>query len=109
MHQMSLADELAQVRAELARLKLREARLRAAVLAAPDAVPPGRWSQVAVVESLTRVFDPSLLPQDLREDPRFMRERRVVMVKTLPVQAQPSSPRPGWPIRRFAPEPAALH
>lgn len=109
MHQMSLADELAEVRAELARLKLREARLRAAVLAAPAAVPPGRWSQVAVVESLTRVFDPSLLPADLREDPRFQRERRVLMVKTLPVQGTLPGPRPGWPIRRVTPPSPALH
>lgn len=109
MHQVSLADELAEVREEIARLQQREARLRAAILAAPAPLPPGRWSRVAVVETRIREFDPALLPQSLRDDPRFQRERQVITVTTLPVQTGPASPRPGWPIRRVAAPSLSLH
>ena len=43
MHTLLPADELAEIRAEIARLKLREAVLRAQFLADPTAPRRGRW------------------------------------------------------------------
>lgn len=100
------ADELAEIRAEIARLRLREAALRAAIVKAPDALAEGRWTKVEVAERRLRVFDPARLPAAIRDDPRYWRER--VTVAVLCHAAAPRGPRPGWPIRRVE-GPAALH
>lgn len=106
---MSLADELAATRAEIARLKLRAARLRALILAAPRPVPAGRWCRVVVRELRLRQLDPALLPPDIRSDPRFQRDRVVQSLCCLPVSALPAPVRPGWPIRRLHAQGTDLH
>lgn len=94
------ADELAEIRAEIARLRLREAALKAAFLQRPTNLLTGRWTRVEIREQHSRTFDPALLPRAIREDPRFCRAKVVQVVHTLPLP--PTAPRPGWPIRREA-------
>lgn len=106
MHHLSPADELAEIRAEIARLKAREARLRESLISAAPAALVGRWHRVEVAEHRHRLFDPALLPAAIRENPAFWRERVQTTVRTVPVQAGPS--RPGWPIRR-AGDQRAMH
>ena len=96
MHSLSPADELADLRADLARLKMLEAALRAKILASPDTTAIGRWHRIEVIETSTRVFDAKLLPDAIRDDPRFYRNRVTQVVRCLPVEAK----RPGWPIQR---------
>jgi hypothetical protein len=98
MHHLSPVDELAEIRAEIARLKDRESALRDMILTAPPASLTGRWHRVEVTEQRVRMFDPSLLPPAIRENPAFWRERVQTRVSTLALQAR--QPRPGWPIRR---------
>ena len=98
MHSLSPADELANLRADIARLKLLEAALRARILASPDTQAIGRWHRIEVLETKTRVFDAKLLPAAVREDPRFYRDRVTQIVRCLPVEAK----RPGWPVQNSA-------
>jgi hypothetical protein len=107
MTMQSLADELADVRADLLRLRLREAQLRAALIAAPAAQRCGRWNEVEVTARKRLVFNPYLLPAEVRQNPLYWEDvaHHTVSVKPL---AQGLKPRPGWPIRREAPVPA-LH
>lgn len=106
MHHLSAVDELAEIRAEIARLKQREAALRDLILASPPGTLIGRWFRVEVTDHLVRSFDPALLPQPVRENPAFWRERLQTRVSTHAIQ--PRSPRPGWPIRHGS-DGAALH
>lgn len=99
MHQVFVADALADMRVQLARLKALEAQLRKAILNAPAAVPAGRWARVKVVATTARAFDPALLSETVRTDPRYQREGSMEIIRTMPVQAMPNAPRPGWPIR----------
>ena len=96
MHSLCPADELFNLRADIARLKLLEAALRARILASPDTQSIGRWHRIEVVETKIRVFDAKLLPDAIREDPRFYRDRVSQVVRCLAVEAK----RPGWPIQR---------
>jgi hypothetical protein len=105
MHRLSLADELAEIRIEIARLKAREAALRQDILKRPGADLIGRWNRVEIEERYCSVFDASLLPDPIRADPQFHRERHLQIVRSLPLHLRPAS-RPGWPIQREA---AALH
>ena len=98
MHPIAAADELAEIRAEIARLQSREAELRATLLAAPPDMLSGRWYRVEVTEQRVRQFDAALLPREIRENPAFWRETLRTVVRTQPGQAR--GPRPGWPIRR---------
>jgi hypothetical protein len=98
MHKLSPADELAELRAEIARLKLREATLRNAILSGDPA--PGRWHRVEVSEHRARIFDARLLPPQIRDNPAYWRERVTQVVKCLPVQPRAIGDRPGWPISR---------
>jgi hypothetical protein len=102
MHQLRAADELAEVRTEIARLRLRERQLRAALLHAPSAERQGRWTRVEVTQLLREVFDPALLPDAVRQDPRYLRLAMEVAVHCLPLPIASRQPRPGWPIRRDA-------
>lgn len=101
MHPLSLADELAELRAEIARLKTREAELRDQILAAPSDTLGGRWHRVEVTEHRVRMFDPALLPAAIRGNPAYWKERVQLTVRTFPIQNR--GPRPGWPIRRSGP------
>lgn len=98
MHKLSPADELAEIRAEIAKLKAREATLRTAILSQEPA--PGRWHRVEITEHHARVFDARLLPSQIRDNPAYWRERVTQVVKCLPIQARAIGDRPGWPIRR---------
>ncbi len=106
MHRLSPADELAEIRAEIARLKAREAKLRTIFLRQPDAQRQGRWARVEVVETCQKRFNPALLPEEIRRDPRYQDERLVQTVRCLPA-ALSVTVRPGWPIRREGA--AAIH
>ncbi|MCG7494880.1 hypothetical protein [Thalassobius sp. Cn5-15] len=99
MHKISLADELAEIRAEIARLKEREAALEAAVHASDGTVPNGRNHRVRVITRRNSEFDPVLLPQEVRENPRYWRDHLSVHVECLPVEGRMS--RPGWPMNRL--------
>lgn len=76
---MNPADELASVRVQIARLKARERMLREALIA-DERGRVGRWTRAEVVERAVRLFDHRLLPEPIREDPMFWRERRMVEV-----------------------------
>lgn len=69
------ADELAEIRTEIARLRAREGELRALLL--HDAAMPkiGRFHKVDLVTNRQRVFDPRLLPEEIRLDPAYTREK----------------------------------
>ncbi|MFZ9198900.1 MAG: hypothetical protein ACO22Z_06100 [Paracoccaceae bacterium] len=99
MHALSPADELAEIRAEIARLKTREAALRAQFLRQPGVKAQGRWARVEVFETRQTRFNPALLPDEIRRDPRYHEERLVQSVRCLPA-ALTVTLRPGWPIRR---------
>ncbi|MCL4674901.1 MAG: hypothetical protein KJZ59_02460 [Pararhodobacter sp.] len=86
MPSLSPADELAMIRAQISGLRTREQDLRAALIDAPDAARHGHWSRVEVVTRTVRVFDHRLLPEGLRDDPCYWRERPVIEVRCLPVQ-----------------------
>lgn len=81
MPPLSPADELAQIRAHLARLKAREAALVSALCAAPEVARRGRWTRAEVLEHRVRLFDHRLLPPPIREDPLFWRESVVLAVE----------------------------
>lgn len=99
MHILSPADELAEIRAEIARLKTREAALRALFLRNPNDHALGRWSRVEVIETRQTRFKAALLPDAILRDPRYLEERLVQTVRCLPA-ALSVTVRPGWPIRR---------
>jgi hypothetical protein len=58
-----------------------------------------------VVETRQTRFNPALLPDEIRRDPRYLEERLVQSVRCLPA-ALTVTLRPGWPIRRDG---VALH
>lgn len=96
MHSLSPADELADLRADISRLKLLESALRTKILASPETNAIGRWHRIEVLETKRLVFDATLLPAALRDDPRYYRDRVTQIVRVLPVEVR----RPGWPIQR---------
>ena len=99
MHALSPADELADIRAEIARLKLREQILRDGFIMRPDADLTGRWTRVEVTATQKSRFDSGLLPAVIRNDPAYLRQSTGHIVRCLPVHSIPFQ-RPGWPIRR---------
>ncbi|MBC7144679.1 MAG: hypothetical protein H5U24_04655 [Thioclava marina] len=80
----SPADELAHIRAEIARLKRREAQLREAYLTQPGMPRLGRWTKVEIVTHSRQIFEPRLLPEDIRLDPAFQREKVTRLLRTMP-------------------------
>ena len=94
MHDLALADELAEIRADISRLKQREAALRAAILSFQGPVPAGRWHRVEILHNRSRRFDRKLLPDEIVNDPAFYREHLSIIVRTLPVQLVDRAPLP---------------
>ena len=90
------ADELHEIRSEIAKLQAREKTLVQAFLRDPVAGTMGRFVKVEVIEAQKTVFDPTLLPDNLRQNPNFYREITQQNVQTLPLPSA-LSPRPGWP------------
>ena len=84
---MPPADELELVRAEIKRLRGREAELRAAVLEEGGAEPGQDW-RVEVVEHRRRTLDRAALPPEISGDPRYWKERVARVVKTVSVHAR---------------------
>jgi len=82
MNLKSPADELAEIRAEIWRLKRREAELRAAYLTRTDMPKVGRWFKVELITQRARVFDPRLLPETIRNDPAYCRDRVTRVLKS---------------------------
>lgn len=99
MPNLALADELAEIRAEIARLRLREAAIRAHVLRQPDQVATGRWTRVEVVQREEWRLIPDRLPEAIRQDPAYLERRVVTALRCLPAPASLGN-RPGWPIQR---------
>ena len=100
MHRLSPADELAELRAEIARLKRREAALRQAILRDPGICMVGRWHRIEVEETRARVFDVQLLPAAIRGDPRYRCERVTTYVRCLPVLVCAAAPPVPGAVRR---------
>lgn len=74
------ADELAEVRSELARLRLREMQLRQVMLNGPADVRRGRWFQVEMHEVTTKKLDPGKLPAAiLRDETLYSASLRLVL------------------------------
>ena len=94
------ADELAEIRAEIARLRAREGELRE-ILLRDAAVPKiGRFHKVDLVTNRQRIFDPRLLPEEIRLDPAYTREKvtRVLRASRKPAAAPGAVPdQPGTP------------
>lgn len=99
MLKLALADELAEIRAEIARLKLREAALRAHFLRHPDQGATGRWTRIEVTEREETRLLPALLPASVRLDPAYQERRVLRVVRCMPAPVSVSV-RPGWPISR---------
>ncbi|MBL9055629.1 MAG: hypothetical protein JNJ84_05060 [Rhodobacteraceae bacterium] len=106
MHKLHPADELADIRAEIARLKAREAALRQLLLQRPDLAAQGRWTRVELITLRQSRFAPALLPEPILNDPQYRRERCVQVLRCLPLPVPLPPVRPGWPIRRDG---TALH
>jgi hypothetical protein len=101
------ADELHEIRCEIAKLQAREKTLVQAFLRDPVAGTLGRFVKVEVTESRQLIFDAALLPDDLRLNPAYYREVAQPCVQTLPLPTA-LCPRPGWPMRREV-QAQALH
>jgi len=100
MQKLAPADELADIRTQIKRLEARAAVLRALILARPEA--EGRWHRAVVHEVRSLSFDVDLLPERVRDDPRFWRERVTATLQCEPVAGARAPLRSGWPIQREA-------
>lgn len=87
---MAPADELELVRAELKRLRAREAELRAQVL--EEGAEPGQDWRVEVVEQRRRTLDRSALPTEIADDPRYWKQSVSRVVRTVSVRARTAGP-----------------
>ncbi|WP_233487455.1 hypothetical protein [Thalassovita gelatinovora] len=99
MMKFGLADELAEIREEIARLREKEAAVQAAILSFEGPVPAGRFHRIELVERREMVFDKDRLPEKVRDNPRFWHQKVTQSVRCLPIR--PQLDRPGWPIRRL--------
>ena len=68
MQRTTAADELAMIRARIARLKAREAELSDALIEGGEDACRGRWTQARVVRRRVSVFDHRRLPIDVQAD-----------------------------------------
>ena len=96
---VSPADELAEIRAEIARLRQREAALRQTILDDPDLNGVGRWHRIEVEEHRDLVLDISRLPDHILQDSSLWREKLVRTLRCLPAVTF-ANRRPGWPMQR---------
>jgi len=88
------ADELAEIRAEIRRLKAREAELREALLETGGA--DGLNWHVTIVEQRRRTLDREALPAAILDDPRYWKDSVSRIVKTVPKEGgAPEAAGPG--------------
>ncbi len=74
------ADELAEVRAEIARLRLREMALRRQILDLPPDALRGRWFAVELRDVISKKLDPAKLPDAvLRDEACYSESRQTVL------------------------------
>jgi hypothetical protein len=80
-------DELAGVRAKIARLRLREGQLRRAIVALPKAERHGRWFHVDIKHSTRAQLNMSGLPPSVLDDPGLYAEisRAVLHCRAIPL------------------------
>lgn len=109
MRRLSPADELAEIRAEIQRLQARAEQIETALMRSADLRSRGTYHVAELAEDRVVVFDPGLLPAELREDPRFLREISRRRIEVIPIRARPVPLRPGWPIRRAGEGALSLH
>ena len=81
------ADELALVRAEIDRLRQREAALAACLRQRPDLCRQGRATRVELAELTLNRLIVSRLPPEIRDDPAFRATRQVTLLRCLPLPA----------------------
>ncbi|TKD17877.1 hypothetical protein FBT96_12050 [Rhodobacter capsulatus] len=96
------ADEVAEIRAEIARLRAREGALREILLRDAEMPKIGRFHTVDLVTSRQRIFDPRLLPEAIRLDPAYTREKVTRVLRATrkgPVQPAESADRLALPPR----------
>jgi hypothetical protein len=86
------ADELALVRAEIARLRLREAALGACLRARPELCRQGRATRVEIEETVVSRLILSRLPQAIRDDPACRQTRKLVLLHCLPLPLPTAAP-----------------
>lgn len=101
MAHATLADELAALRQQIARLEARAAQIEARIARTGEGMVDGAQVRAVLVTQRHRVFDPDLLPDTLRADPRFWREEVTRQIDLVPSGPRPAL-RPGWPILRSA-------
>lgn len=109
MRRLAPADELAEIRAEMARLQARATQLEAALIRSPDLRIRGTWHIAEVCENRVSLFDPALMPPEIHNNPAYWREVVERLVTVIPVRARPVPLRPGWPIRRAGDGSLPLH
>ena len=102
---MSPADELANTRVQIARLKARERALRQ-ILGDDVQGRLGRWTRAEVVETQVRVFDHRLLPAPIRDNPAYWRSRP--MIEVLCHEIEGSTPHAPVALARGAAKPLGL-
>ena len=85
---MPPADELELVRAEIKRLRAREAELRAEIVGQADGESIGRDWRVEIVEQRRRSLDRAALPPEIARDPRYWKESVTRIVRTVPAGAR---------------------
>jgi hypothetical protein len=92
------ADDLAETRAELARLKSREQALIELLLARPELRQAGHDYHVELDFVEDPVLNIAVLPASLRESPLLWRHtlRPVLTCRAVHIDGT----RPGWPIKR---------
>ncbi len=108
MNRDNPVDELAHIRAEIARLRQHEAALQARLLSLPEGQLTGRWNIAEPGARIQRRFLPALLPDQLRLDPQNWHSRTIHFIICKPIAPQPCL-RPGWPIQRLEHPILALH
>ena len=86
---ISPADELGHIRAELKRLKARETELKAEI--AETGETSGTEFTVRIQEQTRRTLNRDALPPEILEDDRYWKISTTRIVRTVPVREEPSA------------------
>lgn len=74
MTRKSLVDELAELRAEIVRLKARAERIETTLILNPDLRVGGTWHLAELSETRQRLLDIQRLPVEIHRNPELWRE-----------------------------------